>query len=86
MKLEVFKKDCTDDVNDLYCFMNCIFFNSGEQISKGDYSIPILSQLSSAKLVMIQECNVEIDVEKWQNKCKDIVLELSKYFEEANKD
>ena len=35
---------------------------------------------------MIQECNVEIDVEKCQNECKDIVLELSKHFEETNKD
>lgn len=70
MKFTGFKKDCTDDVNDLYCFMNCIFINSGERISKGDYSIPILSQLSSTKLAMIHECNVEIDVEKCQKNVK----------------
>ena len=34
MKLEVFKKDCTDDVNDLYCFMNCIFLNSESKFLK----------------------------------------------------
>jgi hypothetical protein len=53
MKFTGFKKDCTDDVNDLYCFMNCIFIDSGEQISKGDYSILYYSQLSSTKLAMI---------------------------------